>query len=143
VYTYSIRSPLPSQVHAPLLGLGKHSVDRRAHRRGGMHMVVDPALAIDAGLMLPDPATALGLPVGFMLGLLGGCAQPSNKSPWENGCLQQAEEHREQSEESDEACETRAEREDLLGAQMRAQEAVTRLQCCPKSFPGGRASPRF
>ena len=51
-----------------------------------MYMVVDPALAtaaVDAGLILPDPATALGLPVGFMLGLLGGCAQPSNQSPWD------------------------------------------------------------
>ncbi|KAJ1473685.1 sulfite exporter TauE/SafE-domain-containing protein [Baffinella frigidus] len=64
------------QVHAPPFVLGKkHSVDRPAAPLQGMHMAIDPALAtaaVNAGLVLPDPATALGLPVGFMLGLLGG-----------------------------------------------------------------------
>lgn len=75
-YNSGISRPLPLQVHAPPFVLGKkHSVDRPAAPLQGMHMAIDPALAtaaVNAGLVLPDPATALGLPVGFMLGLLGG-----------------------------------------------------------------------
>jgi hypothetical protein len=56
--------------------------EARRRTAESLMMQVDPLLiaaaGTDAGLTLPDPATALGLPVGFMLGLLGGCAPKHN-----------------------------------------------------------------